>query len=227
MNSLLEIRDCSKVYKTGSQKIRALDNISLKVRRGEFIAIMGPSGSGKSTLMNLIGCLDRVTTGSYTLAGENILDLPDHQLARIRNRKIGFIFQAFNLLPKLTALRNVEVPLIYKGVEKEKRLRTSQEALKEVGLANRTNHRPSELSGGQQQRVAIARAMAAQPDIILADEPTGNLDSRSSREIMGLFTSLIKRGVTLILVTHDKEIAGLAERNIGMLDGKIVQDTFS
>ncbi|MFQ5561830.1 MAG: ATP-binding cassette domain-containing protein, partial [Nitrospinota bacterium] len=167
MNSLLEIRDCSKVYKTGSQKIRALDNISLKVRRGEFIAIMGPSGSGKSTLMNLIGCLDRVTTGSYTLAGENIVDLPDHQLARIRNRKIGFIFQAFNLLPKLTALRNVEVPLIYKGVEKEKRLRTSQEALKEVGLANRTNHRPSELSGGQQQRVAIARAMAAQPDIIL------------------------------------------------------------
>lgn len=223
----INITNGTKIYKVGYQSVKALDNISLCISKGEFLAIMGPSGSGKSTLMNIIGCLDNLTDGTYNLNGENVVNLPDSQLARIRNNEFGFVFQAFNLLPKLTAFRNVEVPLIYKGIPKKDRREISEKVLTDVGLKDRLHHKPSQLSGGEQQRVAIARAMAANPNVILADEPTGNLDSHSSKEIIDLFISLNDRGMNLVLVTHNKSIAKLAKRSIYMFDGKIVQDEYS
>lgn len=226
MGALVEIQNVSKVYNPGENEVWALDHVNVTIDEGEFVAIIGQSGSGKSTLMNMLGCLDVPTSGTYKLHGQDVSDLDDNELSDIRNREIGFIFQGFNLIPNLTALENVELPLIYRGVGKAKRRALSEEALGKVGLQHRMEHRPSEMSGGQQQRVAIARAIAQAPPVILADEPTGNLDSNSTKEIMGILQKLHSEGRTVILITHDNEIASQANRIIKIRDGRIESDTF-
>ncbi len=224
MSALVEIQDISKIYNPGENEVRALDHISLTIQKGEFVAIIGQSGSGKSTLMNMIGCLDVPTEGTYILNGQNVSKLSDNELSDIRNQEIGFIFQGFNLIANLTAQENVELPLIYRGVPKKERHELSVAALKKVGLAHRMDHRPSEMSGGQQQRVAIARAIAQAPPVILADEPTGNLDSASSMEILDILKQLHAENRTVILITHDNGIAKQAKRVIRIKDGKIERD---
>ncbi len=220
---MIELDNVYKIYRMGDSAVHALDGVSLKIEAGEWVAIMGPSGSGKSTLMNVIGCLDQPTSGSYRLDGVEVARMNDRDLARVRNRKIGFVFQTFNLLPRTTALANVELPLIYAGVRD--RRRRAIEALERVGLGDRLHHRPNELSGGQQQRVAIARALVTHPTIILADEPTGNLDSKSGAEIMELFHQLhLQQGLTIVMVTHDPDIAAQCERVVHIRDGKIIGD---
>jgi putative ABC transport system ATP-binding protein len=208
----------------GGETIHALSGVDLSIGRGEYVAIMGPSGSGKSTLMNMIGCLDTPDEGEYWLNGKLVSAMKERELARVRNREVGFVFQTFNLLPRTNALHNVEMPLIYSGMRRKERLARAREALKRVGLGERMNHRPNEMSGGQRQRVAVARALVTQPSILLADEPTGNLDSTTSREIMALFDELHAAGHTIILVTHEAEIADHAERIISLLDGAIAED---
>ena len=225
MSALVEIKDVCKIYNPGENEVRALDHVSLTIDEQEFVAIIGHSGSGKSTLMNMLGCLDVPTSGEYWLHGQDVSALSDDELSDIRNREIGFIFQGFNLIPNLTALENVELPLIYRGVAKSVREELSVEALKKVGLEHRMDHKPSEMSGGQQQRVAIARAIAQAPPVILADEPTGNLDSNSTKEIMDILKGLHKEGRTVILITHDNEIAAQAKRVIKIRDGKIESDS--
>ena len=224
MESLIKIRDMSKIYNPGENEVRALDHIDLDIATHEFVAIIGQSGSGKSTLMNMLGCLDVPTEGTYHLEGRDVSDLSDDELSDIRNKEIGFIFQGFNLISSLTALENVELPLMYRDVPKKERERLSSEALDKVGLGNRKEHKPSQMSGGQQQRVAIARAIAQAPPVILADEPTGNLDSGSSAEIMKILKELYHAGRTVILITHDNDIAANAGRIIRIKDGKIVED---
>lgn len=224
MSALVEIQDISKIYNPGENEVRALDHISLTIQKGEFVAIIGQSGSGKSTLMNMIGCLDVPTEGTYILNGQNVSKLSDNELSDIRNQEIGFIFRGFNLIANLTAQENVELPLIYRGVPKKERHELSVAALKKVGLAHRMDHRPSEMSGGQQQRVAIARAIAQAPPVILADEPTGNLDSASSMEILDILKQLHAENRTVILITHDNDIAKQAKRVIRIKDGKIERD---
>lgn len=221
---MIEIRNLTKIYKMGDTEVRALDGISLSIAEKEFVAIVGPSGSGKSTLMNILGCLDVPTEGSYILDGQEISKCNDNQLAEIRNRKIGFIFQNFNLLNKLDAIENVELPLIYIGVGSKERKAKAIEALKNVGLEQRVHHKPAELSGGQQQRVAIARALVTNPPFILADEPTGNLDSKTGREVLQMLKYLHSKGNTIVLITHDDSIAKEAERIVRIKDGKIVMD---
>lgn len=225
MAELIKIVDMCKIYNPGENEVRALDHVDITINQGEFVAIVGQSGSGKSTLMNMLGCLDIPTSGKYYLLGEDVSTLDDDDLSDIRNMEIGFIFQGFNLIAGLTALENVELPLIYRGVSKAKRRQLSREALELVGLGERMTHRPSEMSGGQQQRVAIARAIAQAPPIILADEPTGNLDSKSSKEIMGILHRLHEEGRTVILITHDDGIAEEAARVIRIKDGKVESDT--
>jgi putative ABC transport system ATP-binding protein len=222
--ALIQTEDLWKTYEMGSEKIHALHGVSFEIGRNEYVAIMGPSGSGKSTLMNLIGCLDTPSKGRYLLNGKLVSDMDDDELAYIRNREIGFVFQTFNLLPRASALQNVELPLIYAGISASERHRRAVETLKQVELESRMHHKPSELSGGQRQRVAIARALVNGPSIILADEPTGNLDSKTGREIMGVFERLHESGNTIVLVTHEPEIAQHAQRVIHLLDGKIHSD---
>ena len=222
--SLIVLKDIYKIYHVGGEEVRALDGVDLNIEENEYLAIMGPSGSGKSTLMNMIGCLDTPTSGVYEFEGEMVQVMDDSQLASIRNRKIGFVFQTFNLLPKATAQHNVEIPLIYANVRREERLQLSSKALTDVGLEDRMHHKPNELSGGQRQRVAIARALSNNPSILLADEPTGNLDSKSGEEIMTIFDTLHKNGHTIILVTHEDYIANHAHRTIRLFDGKITED---
>ncbi|MBI5888788.1 MAG: ABC transporter ATP-binding protein [Deltaproteobacteria bacterium] len=222
---LIEIKEVSKVYSLGGAPLNALDKISLEIGRGEFVAIMGPSGSGKSTFMNMLGCLDRPTSGKYILEGVDVSGLDRDELALIRNQKLGFVFQGFNLLSRTSALENVELPLVYSGVPAGQRHERARQSLKTVGLENRLHHHPNQLSGGQQQRVAIARALINDAPIILADEPTGNLDSKTSREIMDLFVRLnTQREITIILVTHESDIAAYSKRVIRFLDGQIVND---
>lgn len=223
-SNIIEIRDLTKIYKMGSEKLYALNNISLKIKDGEFVAIVGPSGSGKSTLMNILGCLDTPTSGSYILDGNEVESLNDNELAEIRNKKIGFIFQRYNLLTKLNIYENVEVPLLYMGLDNKEREKRIKEALNQVGLSNRMHHKPSELSGGQQQRVAIARALATNPSVIMADEPTGALDSKTGKEILALLKTLNKNGSTIILITHDLSIAKEAQRRIQIKDGEMTSD---
>jgi len=214
----------AKVYEMGAEQVHALRGVDLEIRKGEYVAIMGPSGSGKSTLMNLIGCLDSPSSGRYWLAGRLVSDLDDDELAYIRNKEIGFVFQTFNLLPRATALHNVELPLIYNGTPAEERIEKAKKALERVDLTDRMHHKPNELSGGQRQRVAIARALVNGPSIVLADEPTGNLDSKTGEEIMALFEHLYQQGNTIILVTHENDIARRAHRIIHIRDGKIASD---
>jgi putative ABC transport system ATP-binding protein len=227
--ALIEVRDLTKHFQMGRETLRALDGVMLAIEPGEFVSITGPSGCGKSTLMNIVGLLDQPTSGTYALDGRAAHRLTDDDRARLRNQKIGFVFQTFNLLPRASALRNVEMPLVYAAsygtaLDRERRFARAREALARVGLADRAAHRPNELSGGQRQRVAIARALVNSPKILLADEPTGNLDSRSGREILALFEELNRQGVTVILVTHDPAIASRAPRTIAMLDGRIQED---
>jgi putative ABC transport system ATP-binding protein len=221
---VIKTEELTKVYEMGAEQVHALRGIDLEIRKGEYVAIMGPSGSGKSTLMNLIGCLDSPTGGRYWLAGRLVSDLDDDELAYIRNKEIGFVFQTFNLLPRATALHNVELPLIYNGTPAEERIEKAKKALERVDLAPRMHHKPNELSGGQRQRVAIARALVNSPSIVLGDEPTGNLDSKTGEEIMGLFSNLHQQGNTIILVTHEHDIAQHAHRVIFIRDGKIASD---
>ena len=222
--NLIEIKDIYKIYNPGENEVRALDGISLTVEHGEFLAIVGQSGSGKSTLMNMLGLLDIPTSGTYTLDGVDVKDMTDDELSEIRNKEIGFIFQGFNLITSLTAVENVELPLVYRGMKKDERNKLALEALERVGLSHRLDHLPKQMSGGQQQRVAIARAVAARPPIILADEPTGNLDSHSGVEVMKILHELHEEGRTVILITHDNDIANEAERVIRIQDGQIVAD---
>jgi putative ABC transport system ATP-binding protein len=222
--ALIDITDIRKVYEMGSTEVNALDGVSLHVRKGEYLAIMGPSGSGKSTLMNIVGCLDTPTSGSYKLRGTEIRERDDDELARIRNQEIGFIFQTFNLLPRADALHNVELPLIYAGRPAKERRERARAMLEMVGLGDRTHHRPNELSGGQRQRVAIARALVNGPSLVLADEPTGNLDSKTGLEIMALLDDISSRGNTVILVTHEEEVAERAHRIVRLRDGRIESD---
>lgn len=223
---LIELDTVSKVYEIGTVEVNALKEVSLLIKENEYLAIMGPSGSGKSTLMNILGCLDTPTSGKYLFVKHLVSDMNDDQLAEIRNREIGFVFQTFNLLPRATALHNVELPLIYNGTPASKRKKLAEEALERVGLADRMHHRPNELSGGQRQRVAIARALVNNPKIILADEPTGNLDTRTGDEIMEIFEELHDQGNTIILVTHEEYIAEHANRIVRLRDGKIERDEF-
>ena len=222
--SLIQIKDVYKIYNPGENEVRALDGISLTVEHGEFLAIVGQSGSGKSTLMNMLGLLDIPTSGTYILDGVDVENMTDDELSEIRNKEIGFIFQGFNLIPSLTAVENVELPLVYRGMKKEERNKLALDALDRVGLSHRLDHLPKQMSGGQQQRVAIARAVAARPPIILADEPTGNLDSHSGVEVMKILHELHREGRTVILITHDNDIANEAERVIRIQDGQIVAD---
>ena len=224
MSELITIRDLHRVYEVGTEQVHALNGVNLDIAVNEYVAIMGPSGSGKSTLMNLVGCLDTPTSGSYKLKGQEIGSMTDDELARIRNQEIGFVFQTFNLLARADALHNVELPLVYAGVKHEERRKRAREALALVGLADRMKHRPNELSGGQRQRVAIARALVNRPSIILADEPTGNLDSATGEEIMAAFQNIWRQGNTVILVTHEADIAAHARRVVRMRDGRIESD---
>jgi putative ABC transport system ATP-binding protein len=222
--SLIHLENISRRYQMGAETIHALRDVSLAIERGEYVAIMGPSGSGKSTLMNLVGCLDTATSGKYELNGINVSDMDDNQLAEVRNREIGFVFQTFNLLPRANALRNVELPLIYAGLDNDERKRLAHDALANVGLADRIHHKPNEMSGGQRQRVAVARALVTSPSIILADEPTGNLDSKTGDEIMELFETLSRKGNTIVVVTHEEIVARHARRIIRIFDGCIAGD---
>ncbi len=224
VDSVIEMTDVRRVYQMGEQEVRALDGVTFEVRRGDFVAVMGPSGSGKSTLLNLLGCLDTPTSGEYKLRGQSVGLLDDDALAEIRNREIGFVFQTFNLLERLTATTNVELPLVYGRVPPAERRERALATLKQVGLADRSDHRPNQLSGGQRQRVAIARALVHRPAMLLADEPTGNLDSESSDEIMDLISRLHEQGNTIVVVTHDEEVARRADRIVRMRDGRIVGD---
>ncbi|MDQ0214916.1 putative ABC transport system ATP-binding protein [Oikeobacillus pervagus] len=221
---MIQLKNINKSYKQGKEEIPILHHINLSIEQGEYVSIMGPSGSGKSTLMNIIGCLDTPTSGEYTLEGKNMLAGKENELAAIRNQFIGFVFQSFNLLPRSTALENVELPLIYAKVEKKERRKRAIEALTKVGLADRLHFKPTQLSGGQKQRVAIARAIVNQPKFVLADEPTGALDSKSSEQVMDIFTKLNQEGVTVVLITHEQEIADFTNRKIFIRDGQIMED---
>ena len=227
MEPLIRVKNMYKIYNPGENEVRALDDVSLEINQGEFIAIVGHSGSGKSTFMNMLGCLDVPTSGKYYLNGTDVSEMSDNELSEVRNREIGFIFQGFNLIANLNAIENVELPLIYRGIDRKTRHQLAIDSLKMVGLEKRMDHKPSEMSGGQQQRVAIARAIAAQPPVILADEPTGNLDSSSSREILGILKKMHKTGRTVILITHDNGIAAQARRVVRIMDGKIESDTIN
>ena len=224
MGALIHIENMKKIYNPGENEVRALDGIDLDIEKGDLVAIVGHSGSGKSTLMNMLGCLDTPTSGKYVLDGQDVASMTDNQLADVRNKEIGFIFQGFNLISTLDAVGNVELPLVYRGVSKNERKQLAMEALKSVGLEDRMKHKPNEMSGGQQQRVAVARAVAAKPPIILADEPTGNLDTKSTQEIMEILKELHRSGRTVIIITHDEEIASQAHRVIRILDGRIEED---
>ena len=224
MGALIHIENMKKIYNPGENEVRALDGIDLDIEKGDLVAIVGHSGSGKSTLMNMLGCLDTPTSGKYVLDGQDVASMTDNQLADVRNKEIGFIFQGFNLISHLDAVGNVELPLVYRGVSKNERKQLAMEALKSVGLEDRMKHKPNEMSGGQQQRVAVARAVAAKPPIILADEPTGNLDTKSTQEIMEILKELHRSGRTVIIITHDEEIASQAHRVIRILDGRIEED---
>lgn len=224
MGALIHIENMKKIYNPGENEVRALDGIDLDIEKGDLVAIVGHSGSGKSTLMNMLGCLDTPTSGKYVLDGQDVASMTDNQLADVRNKEIGFIFQGFNLISNLDAVGNVELPLVYRGVSKSERKQLAVEALKSVGLEDRMKHKPNEMSGGQQQRVAVARAIAAKPPIILADEPTGNLDTKSTQEIMEILKELHRSGRTVIIITHDEEIASQAHRVIRILDGRIEED---
>ena len=226
-NHLIEVKNVYKIYNPGENEVRALDGISVTIDHGEFVAIVGHSGSGKSTFLNMLGCLDTPTSGDYYLDGVNVAGMTDDELSDIRNKQIGFIFQGFNLIPSLTAQENVELPLVYRGMPAEQRRQLAEEALTRVGMEHRMSHRPSELSGGQQQRVAIARAIAARPPIIMADEPTGNLDTRSGEDVMKILHELNEEGRTIVLITHDNDIARQATRAIRIIDGKVVSDTLA
>ena len=219
--ALIDLKDIYKIYQMGSAQINALDGLDCQIEKGEYVALMGPSGSGKSTLMNIIGCLDTHSEGVYSLNGTNVSDMSDDDLASIRNVEIGFVFQSFNLLPRTSAIENVSLPLVYAGISKNERIERAQKALEKVGLGDRADHKPNELSGGQRQRVAIARALINNPSIVLADEPTGNLDSKSSLEIMNLFSQIHQDGNTVVMVTHEEDIAKYAKRTIRMIDGKL------
>lgn len=223
MMPIIETRDLVKTYQSGREELRALDGVSLKVQKGEFLAVLGPSGSGKSTLMHILGCLDLPSAGQYFLDSENVLVDKDEKLAEIRNRKIGFVFQKFNLLPRFTALQNVMIPLLYRGEEEKKAKEIAAKKLAMVGLENRLHHRPNELSGGQQQRVAIARSLVGDPPLILADEPTGNLDSKSGKDVMKIFKDLNETGNTIVLITHDHEVATQTGRVVYIRDGKVAE----
>ena len=224
MGALIHIENMKKIYNPGENEVRALDGIDLDIEKGDLVAIVGHSGSGKSTVMNMLGCLDTPTSGKYVLDGQDVASMTDNQLADVRNKEIGFIFQGFNLISNLDAVGNVELPLVYRGVSKNERKQLAMEALKSVGLEDRMKHKPNEMSGGQQQRVAVARAVAAKPPIILADEPTGNLDTKSTQEIMEILKELHRSGRTVIIITHDEEIASQAHRVIRILDGRIEED---
>ena len=224
MGALIHIENMKKIYNPGENEVRALDGIDLDIEKGDLVAIVGHSGSGKSTLMNMLGCLDTPTSGKYVLDGQDVASMTDNQLADVRNKEIGFIFQGFNLISNLDAVGNVELPLVYRGVSKNERKQLAMEALKSVGLEDRMKHKPNEMSGGQQQRVAVARAVAAKPPIILADEPTGNLDTKSTQEIMEILKELHRSGRTVIIITYDEEIASQAHRVIRILDGRIEED---